>query len=58
MKTLIVYSPFTLIEDTKQGEEIAGEIMQVKWTAPFKDNDSLLKAIEDYSNRGFFCRVV
>lgn len=43
MKTLIVYEFFSL---------------KIKWTAPFKDNDSLLKAIEDYSNRGFFCRVI
>ncbi len=40
MKTLIVYRA--------TGEQV--------WTAPFKDDASLLAAVEDYSKRGF--RVV
>lgn len=44
MKTLIVYRA------TPNGTEIA-------WQAPFKDNESLLLAIQDYSSRGFFCKV-
>lgn len=41
MKTLFVY-------------RVTGE--QV-WTAPFKDDASLLAAVEDYSQRGFRCVV-
>lgn len=31
--------------------------IEIVWQAPFKDMATLLKAIEDYSSSGFFCKV-
>jgi hypothetical protein len=32
--------------------------MKEIWDAPFKDEESLIKSILDYTGRGFYCQVV
>jgi hypothetical protein len=55
MKFLRVYK--TIINDTPEGK-ITNGILRLVWTAPFKSDKSLVKAIVDYSQRGFLCEVV
>jgi hypothetical protein len=53
---LRVYKLSTVTTETTNGHTSNTRMKEI-WDAPFKDDESLLNSVLDYTQRGFFCRV-
>jgi hypothetical protein len=54
---LHVHKLSTVTLESSEGMNVSLRLKEI-WDAPFKDKESLVNAMVDYTGRGFYCRVV